>query len=92
MEIFQMDEQEAIARAREYIEDKYPEYPTHALAASRFEIGWTIFPRKESTGISSVRVGMKVFLIGDSGEIMEASTSRPPHERVAKFMALHGNA
>jgi hypothetical protein len=87
-----MNEEDAVAQVAEYARGKYPNYPVDALVAARFEIGWTVFPRRESSGIESVRPGEPLFLIGDSGAIMEASGSRPPHERIAEFMRRYGNA
>jgi hypothetical protein len=87
------DEAAAIARVKAYVEDRYPAYPTDDLTASRFALGWTVFPRRrDPDDFATLRPGQSVFLIGDSGDIMEASGSRPPHERTAEFTRRYGNA
>jgi hypothetical protein len=85
-----LDELEAIRRVRIYVDEKYPTYPSGDLTARRFEIGWTVFPKPEQDDFNSIRVGQTVFLIGDSGEIMEASGSVPPSRRVAEFVRRFG--
>ncbi|MEU6860359.1 hypothetical protein AB0B28_15995 [Glycomyces sp. NPDC046736] len=90
-----MNEQAAIDRVREYAREKYPDYPTADLVAERFEIGWTIFPRPASgdiapEDISTIRIGRTIFLIGDSGTIMEASSSLPPGQPEAEFVRQYG--
>lgn len=87
-----MDEEEAIARVREYARGEYPNYPADDLRAVRFEIGWWVSRRTDPDDFRSLRPGEPVFMIGDSGDIMGASSSRPPGERKAEFMRRYGNA
>ncbi|THV35591.1 hypothetical protein [Glycomyces buryatensis] len=85
-----MNETEAIDRVRAYIHGKYPDYPTDNLVAERFEVGWTVFPQSDPEDFGSLRIGQTIFLIGDSGIIMETSSSLPPGQPEAEFTRLHG--
>jgi hypothetical protein len=84
------DEREAIARVRAYAQERFPDYPTQELVAVRFAIGWTVFPWNGPQDITTLRCGQMIFLIGDSGQIMEGSGSRPPGERQAEFIRRYG--
>lgn len=87
-----MNETDAIDAVKAHALSKYPEYPVENLTAARFDIGWTVFPKIENPTIHNLKPGQSLFLIGDSGDIMEVSGSVPPHKRVAEFKRLYGDA
>ena len=87
-----MNETDAINRIRDHALSQYPNYPVEDLTAARFDIGWTVFPQNETSTLSTLKPGQPLFLIGDSGDIMEVSGSLPPHKRVAEFRRRFGDA
>lgn len=86
-----MLEGDAIEKVREYIVERYADYPVEKLVARRFDIGWSVFAPVENSGdIGSMMLGRRVFLIGDNGDLMESSSSIPPHRRVVDFHERFG--
>ena len=82
-----MNEQQAIEKTKAYINDRgFADYPVDNLVAERFEIGWTVYsPDKDPTDLDSIRMGKKVFLVGDNGYIEESSSSTPPGQAETEF-------
>lgn len=81
---------QAIARVVELIEARGIDYPTASLTAERFDTGWSVYAPAEVDDSDSVAfldlpVGRSIFLVGDSGRIVEVSSSIPPEQARALF-------
>lgn len=85
-----MDESQAIALVRAYVNEKYPAYPTSDLVAVAFASGWTVFAKVDATDIESLWIGQTIFLIGKNGVILESSSSLPPGRAEDEFTARYG--
>ncbi|MEU6564486.1 hypothetical protein [Nocardia nova] len=82
--------EEAVARVAEMIETRGIDYPTDSLTAERFETGWSVFAPVEvddsdPMAFLDIPVGRSIFLVGDSGRIVEVSSSIPPQQARALF-------
>ncbi len=82
--------EEAIARVAEMIEGRGIDYPTESLTAERFETGWSVYApvevdESDPMAFLDMPVGRSIFLIGDSGRIVEVSSSIPPQQARALF-------
>jgi hypothetical protein len=73
-----MEAAEAISLVTEWILWENLDYPTDALDAERFEVGWRVYAPVD---------GLPVFLVGDTGRIEEVSSSIPPKQAQAEFAA-----
>jgi len=85
-----MSEDRARDAVTKYVASRYPDYPTDAMVAQRFEVGWTFYAAPDPTGPSTLMIGQRIFLVGDNGEIMESSSSLPPGQPEAEFIEQHG--
>jgi hypothetical protein len=87
-----MDEAQVIALVADWLRSHGLDYPTEGLAADRFEAGWSVYApvdiyESDPMAFLDMPVGRSVFLVGDSGHIEETSSSVPPKQAEAQFIA-----
>lgn len=88
-----VDETRAIALVAARIRARGMDYPTEALEATRFDAGWRVYAPAEvdesspAAFLASLPVGRSAFLVSDLGRIKEVTSSRPPGETNAMFVA-----
>jgi hypothetical protein len=75
--------EQAVESVVDYIRNAGIDYPTAGLVADRFEAGWSVYApasidADDPNTFLDMPVGRAVFLIGDSGRIVQTSSSTPP--------------
>lgn len=85
-----IDDAEAIRRVVQYLKGQNSDYPTDAMSATRFRIGWNVFATYPKVrGVGDLVLGRTHFLIGDNGVIQEATVNIPGRAE-AEFERLYG--
>jgi hypothetical protein len=88
-----VDEARAIALVVARIRARAMGYPTEALEAARFDAGWRVYAPAEvdesspTAFLASLPVDRSAFLVSDLGRIKEVTSSRPPGQTNAMFVA-----
>lgn len=87
-----MDAAQAISLVVDWIRSRGLDYPTEDLEADRFDAGWSVYApvtvdESDPMAFLDMPVGRSVFLVGDSGRIVEESSSTPPYQAIDRFMA-----
>jgi hypothetical protein len=88
---------QAIALVSDLVRDQRLDYPSDGLQAVRFQAGWRVYApvdvdESDPMAFLDMPVDRSVFLVGDSGRIEETSTSIPPRQAHARFMAREAAA
>jgi hypothetical protein len=83
---------QAISLVTKWIQSRNLDYPTDGLEADRFDAGWSVYApvdvdESDPIAFLDMPVGRSVFLVGDSGRIQEVSSSVPPEQAEAEFIA-----
>lgn len=87
-----MEAVQAISLVTKWIKSRNLDYPTDGLEADRFGAGWSVYApvdvdESDPIAFLDMPVGRSVFLVGDSGRIQEVSSSVPPEQAEAEFIA-----
>lgn len=87
-----MDKANAISLVVQWIRSHHLDYPTTGLDADPFEVGWSVYApvevdESDPMAFLDMPVGRSVFLVSHSGRIKEVSSSMPPQQAEAQFIA-----